>query len=683
MKISFLVLTLVSISILYTANAQWQKTFGPFGWTVYHFTAGNGYIYSSGGKVFRSSDNGMTWVEKSQGIWQWDVNAFFFSNNRVFAAMYGGSNDGYLYISDDNGETWLQHNGTGNNNPITSFTKLGNDIYFSTYQNGIFKSSNNGDTWSQVIPGWNPKPTIYSISTVGSTLFFGEYSGLYKSTDYGNSWVFCNNPDNNGQVSSITVKNNTLYLIYGYSNLYKSSDFGNTFQQIASGISNLNSVYSDGNDIYLSTSDGIFRSTDDGNTWIKIGLGGETVHSALKVSNNILIGTRDHGIFTSSNNGVTWINTGVSSFMSTKAIMVINNTIIAGNDAQNGVIISRDMGYSFTEFNNLNLSNVNCLVRRNNDVFAGTTPYIPQRGGIYKSTDLGGSWDFIGLPNKEIHSICFSNTYLFAGSMYDGVFRTSNDGLMWAQVNNGLPSTWIRSLIYFDNKLYAATQVGLYKSTNDGVSWQLDASQNYPVTSLATLNNRLFAGTENGVYILDTNNNWTQTALSGNIYCLKTYNSKLLAGGYNILSFTEDNGSTWTSIRKNNPSQIIYDISFNTDYIFTGNYSDGIWRGLISDIIMEAGEEGVDKPLNFSLYQNYPNPFNPVTTINYQLPKESFVTIKIFDAIGRVIETLVNKEQPAGNYIINWDGNKYVSGLYYYELIAGEFKEVKKMLLLK
>jgi hypothetical protein len=85
----------------------------------------------------------------------------------------------------------------------------------------------------------------------------------------------------------------------------------------------------------------------------------------------------------------------------------------------------------------------------------------------------------------------------------------------------------------------------------------------------------------------------------------------------------------------------------------------------------------------FTLSQNYPNPFNPTTTVNYQIPELSFVTLKVYDVLGNEIATLVNEEKPAGSYEVDFSGNNLTSGIYFYQLQAGEFIETKKMILLK
>jgi hypothetical protein len=95
-------------------------------------------------------------------------------------------------------------------------------------------------------------------------------------------------------------------------------------------------------------------------------------------------------------------------------------------------------------------------------------------------------------------------------------------------------------------------------------------------------------------------------------------------------------------------------------------------------------------PAEFILHQNYPNPFNPATKIKYSIPnvtlsevEGSLVTLKIFDLLGNEIATLVNEEQPAGNYEVEFDASSFSSGVYFYELKTGNFYQTKKMILLK
>jgi hypothetical protein len=85
----------------------------------------------------------------------------------------------------------------------------------------------------------------------------------------------------------------------------------------------------------------------------------------------------------------------------------------------------------------------------------------------------------------------------------------------------------------------------------------------------------------------------------------------------------------------------------------------------------------------FRLYQNYPNPFNPFTTIDYTVPQTSHVIINVYDVLGNKIQTLVNEFKNPGSYSINFEGSELSSGLYFYRIIANDFVQTKKMLLLK
>jgi len=91
----------------------------------------------------------------------------------------------------------------------------------------------------------------------------------------------------------------------------------------------------------------------------------------------------------------------------------------------------------------------------------------------------------------------------------------------------------------------------------------------------------------------------------------------------------------------------------------------------------------IEPPKEFKLQQNYPNPFNPVTTIEYTIPANSNVTLKIYDILGKEITTIVDKYQTQGSYIVNWNASNYSSGIYVYKLTAGSFIESKKMILSK
>jgi len=107
------------------------------------------------------------------------------------------------------------------------------------------------------------------------------------------------------------------------------------------------------------------------------------------------------------------------------------------------------------------------------------------------------------------------------------------------------------------------------------------------------------------------------------------------------------------------------------------------WNAIITYVNPTSINENLTSPDKFYLYQNYPQPFNPSTTIKYQIPKTSFVSLKVFDALGREVVTLVNEEKTYGNYEVEFDGSGLTSGVYFYTLKSGEFSNTKKMSLVK
>ncbi len=104
-------------------------------------------------------------------------------------------------------------------------------------------------------------------------------------------------------------------------------------------------------------------------------------------------------------------------------------------------------------------------------------------------------------------------------------------------------------------------------------------------------------------------------------------------------------------------------------------------------LVVDVKSENNNIPENHILHQNYPNPFNPTTTIKYQIPELSFVTIKVYDVLGSEVVTLINEEKPVGTYELRWDAESAAgglpSGVYFYRLQAGDFIQTRKMILLK
>ena len=141
------------------------------------------------------------------------------------------------------------------------------------------------------------------------------------------------------------------------------------------------------------------------------------------------------------------------------------------------------------------------------------------------------------------------------------------------------------------------------------------------------------------------------------------------------IGFVEGNGTT----------------SETNNYSFEDkNLSSGIYKYRLKQIDFDGSyeysgivEAEINIPNEFSLFQNYPNPFNPSTTIEFQIPINGFVSLKIYNSIGQEVTTLLNEHQSAGSYSITFSTDELPSGLYFYSLRSGEFTITKKMLLIK
>ena len=96
---------------------------------------------------------------------------------------------------------------------------------------------------------------------------------------------------------------------------------------------------------------------------------------------------------------------------------------------------------------------------------------------------------------------------------------------------------------------------------------------------------------------------------------------------------------------------------------------------------IEPGDAGL--PTAYALHQNYPNPFNPTTTISFDLPEAADVTLIVYDVEGRTVAELANRRFDRGRHSVPFDGRNVATGVYFYRLSAGDYKEIRKMILLK
>ncbi len=187
--------------------------------------------------------------------------------------------------------------------------------------------------------------------------------------------------------------------------------------------------------------------------------------------------------------------------------------------------------------------------------------------------------------------------------------------------------------------------------------------------------------------------NWLKvnTGLTNSfVACLAVTSATNVMGGATLFAGTENgvfvsgnSGASWTQINSGLTKTDILSSTICGANIFIGTRSGGVWRRSLDDISTSIPREPDGPPVQFYLAQNYPNPFNPVTTISFVIPSRSSVMLKVFDILGKEVETIVNGELSAGNHSYRWDASDFSSGVYFYRVQAGAFAQTRKLLLLK
>ncbi len=189
--------------------------------------------------------------------------------------------------------------------------------------------------------------------------------------------------------------------------------------------------------------------------------------------------------------------------------------------------------------------------------------------------------------------------------------------------------------------------------------------------------------TYNPEYMIFQEISWSDT-MSNYLKEFKINNGKIriVSAGETALNLTED---TLLTLRFAISNRDFQETTLTVDYLFCNEKFQMFYVSL-----MQLYNEltAIDNPFvqiagKFELAQNYPNPFNPATTISYTLPQQEFVKLIVYDITGRVISTLINEHQTAGEHKIKWNANSISTGIYFYRIQAGEMDQVKKMILLR
>ena len=215
-------------------------------------------------------------------------------------------------------------------------------------------------------------------------------------------------------------------------------------------------------------------------------------------------------------------------------------------------------------------------------------------------------------------------------------------------------------IVYKEDKIFAGTDGGLYSSDNLGDSWSLEYGATF-----------------------DTHGNVIDTKMFKDLVVYEQY---LIASiMFNSIWISSNDGKDWQSFNEGLISDwTFYGLAVKGPYLWSLREAFGnAYRRPLTDLVTDISSKVLTLPSSYTLYQNYPNPFNPSTIIKFALPKPESVKIEIFNILGQKIETLFNKSMPAGYHEVKFTSYNLPSGVYLYQIQAGNWQAVKKMILLQ
>lgn len=678
----------------HNANAQWAQI-GPRGATVTDLAVSGNTLYAAAyGGVFVSTDFGFNWTHSNWGFMKGDVRAVAANGSKVFAA----SRNDTLYSRDVNGLIWEKT--SANDIYLNCITVVGNNVFVGSYYHGVFLSTDNGATWTQVNNGLTDHH-VDAITAIGSNIFAGTGSGVFMSTDNGSNWTKVSAGLPSTEVISLASNGTDLFAGLWGNPGYTSPNNGDGWLQFGGKGTGYPSYIRDwvfsGSKVYAGTT-WIYVTSDAGANWTE--LSGDDcpyhVNALAMIGPNLVAGTRDSGIYVSPDGGAKWthVTWGLSNYCMNGVAAAGGNLLAAGSG---GMFRSTDDGANWTRrrVGAYEWADLNTVAYRSSTyAFAGDV-----NGYAYVSSDGGNGWTS-GVQIEQgarISSFAFISTYVFAATQPNlagvagGVYLSKDNGASWTRVSDGLPTvadtnTYVTSLAVVGSNLFAGTGHGVYMSSNNGTSWTRVSNglTGQLVYALAARRTELFAGLYNqGVFRSSDNGaSWTHTKLVKNITSLCVVDTNVFAGTRGDETYVLANSdSSWRSTGL--PGNYVTSFAASNGKLFAATMFNTVWERPISDILTGTNNRTDNVPTAFVLSQNYPNPFNPATMINYQLPMNSHVTLKIYDVLGREVKTLVNERQSAGTHSVRFDGSGLSSGVYFYRLTAGHYSITRKLVLMK
>jgi len=437
-----------------------------------------------------SSNNGVNWIN-STGYSPYAGATNFIS---IDSTLFFSSKNYGIFASTDNGVTWQARNNGITYLPIYGFSFFNGALYAGG-EGGVYRTYNNGINWNKCdsgfISGYN---YIYSFAIHNGLLFAGtQLRGVYKSTN-GSSWLPARTGIETSEITSLLSFNSTLFSTSNYGIYGVFSTINNGQNWYSSGFESykVNSIINDNNTIFIGTDvRGIYSSTDYGNTWYpsNVDMKNKNILSMIKQS-NIFAGTRDSGVYKSTNNGQNWVksNSGLSN-NSINSLYTKDSILYCGTNS--GAYKTTNSGQSW---NLIGLQNtpVNTFYVFNNYYCLGTN------NGIRISSDGGANWAS-NLTSDTVYSLYSFSGKLLAGTNH-GVKVSSNDGINWVSI--GLNNYRINTFTNMDDTLVTSTNIGVIATTNMGNNW-INLGPKQQTSGLMIYNNKIYAGGVNCVWKRD------------------------------------------------------------------------------------------------------------------------------------------------------------------------------------
>lgn len=635
--------------------------------SIYFIDINTGFACGEFNSLIKTTNGGNNWAVLFDSILTTTLYSVFFNdNNTGFIAGFPNA---------------LKTTNSGLNWEILPLSEsYYRDIYFTNANTGwicgfngsISYTSTGGNTWIPQVS--NTTEELYSISFINQNTGWitGNYYPLVgdptnvvlKTTNAGTNWMsICNTT--NKTMNQIDFKDENTG--YGCGQINSSDSIYAIVQKTTDGGYNwtpkiifnknylyLNSIQISGNTIWTAGNN-IFKSNNEGNDWLRVTEGFYEVNQGLVVfpGINSLYISGTNGFFAkSTNGGSNWTEYPVLNSENLVG-MYFHNPITGWAASFGGVYKTTNSGTNWI----LSIVPDQQFIKPFfiNENTGWITSYRPN--SVFKTTNGGLNWfNLTSISVSLAWGIHFFNENTgFVGDAFGGIYKTTNGGENWNTYNTGTYN-WIADFYFFDeNTGYAAGELhSIFKTTNAGENWNQiytrDYGSFYDIEFIREGNNPPTKGYAVGSYMAlyrtsDGGNNWYPmvSPTSNSMFEVKFMNSYtgFIIGSNGTLLYTTNGGST-----------------------FVYNVSNSV-------------------PDKYVLHQNYPNPFNNSTVVQFDIPKFSNVKIKLYNILGKEMETLVNDFYQAGTYKITvWTGD-YPSGIYFYRFEAEGISETKKMLLVK